>query len=74
MPDARRAALLAALASAGPAGAMTVTYQCTGYRTMTAEFTPREAQVPFEGVHWLREDCAVRRASAAAHGSAAAME
>ena len=40
---------LAALAVAGPAGAMTVTYQCTGYRTLTAEFTPREAQVHFEG-------------------------
>jgi len=46
----RPAALaLAALCASGSAGAMTVTYQCIGYRTLTAEFTPREAQLHFEG-------------------------
>ncbi|HEX4509046.1 MAG TPA: hypothetical protein VH328_03165 [Burkholderiaceae bacterium] len=32
-----------------PVAAMTTTYQCTGYRTLTAEFTPRDGQVHFEG-------------------------
>ena len=45
------AALAASLASAG-AGAMTVSYQCIGYRPLTAEFTPREAQVHFEGKNY----------------------
>jgi hypothetical protein len=47
----RAAALLPALVAAIclPARAMTVTYQCTGYRMMTAEFTPRVGQVHFEG-------------------------
>ena len=44
-------ALAASLAS-GAASAMTVAYQCIGYRPLTAEFTPREAQVHFEGKNW----------------------
>jgi hypothetical protein len=39
---------LASLASA-PAVAATITYQCTGYRMLTGEFTPRGAQIHFEG-------------------------
>ena len=48
-PVRSAAALLAALASAAclPSHAITVTYQCTGYRTMTAEFSPRVGQVHF---------------------------
>ncbi len=42
---------LAALAGAG-AQAMTVSYQCVGYRPLTAEFTPRQAQIHFEGGNW----------------------
>ena len=53
----RAAALLALLVlSCAAARAMTVIYQCTGHRTMTAEFTPRVAQVHFEG-----QDYAMRR-------------
>ena len=54
MSHAFRAAALALatlLASVG-AGAMPVSYQCIGYRPLTAEFTPREAQVHFEGKNW----------------------
>ena len=43
------AALL--LAAAG-AQAMTVSYQCTGRRLLTAELTPREGQLHFEGQDW----------------------
>ena len=49
----RAAALaLATLLASGGAGAMPVSYQCIGYRPLTAEFTPREAQVHFEGKNW----------------------
>jgi hypothetical protein len=46
-------AMLGALALAG-AGvqAMTVSYQCTGRRLLTAELTPREGQLHFEGQNW----------------------
>ena len=54
---ARRAARSAALVL-GPllvhagASAMPVSYQCIGYRPLTAEITPREAQLHFEGRNW----------------------
>ena len=52
-PRAIRIAMLAALAFAGVAvQAMTVTYQCAGRRVLTAELTPREGQVHFEGQDW----------------------
>jgi|SRR6478609_1417217 hypothetical protein len=54
MSHAVRAATLALstlLVGAG-AGAMPVSYQCIGYRPLTAEFTPREAQLHFEGKNW----------------------
>ena len=42
-----------ALGSGGaPAQAMTVSYQCIGYRPLTAELTPREGQIHFEGQNW----------------------
>ncbi len=40
-----------ALAAAG-AQAMTVSYQCTGRRLLTAELTPREGRLHFEGHDW----------------------
>ena len=43
---------LATLLASGGADAMTVSYQCIGYRPLTAEFSPREAQVHFEGQNW----------------------
>ena len=43
------AALL--LAAAG-AQAMTVSYQCTGRRLLTAELTPGEGHLHFEGQNW----------------------
>ena len=47
------AALAGALMSGGtPARAMTVSYQCIGYRPLTAELTPREGQLHFEGQDW----------------------
>ena len=45
-------ALALMLGAAGHVQAMTVTYQCLGHRVLTAEFTPRRAQVHFEGQHW----------------------
>jgi hypothetical protein len=46
-------AMLAAFAFVGVAAqAMTVTYQCTGRRPLTAELTPREGQIHFEGQDW----------------------
>jgi hypothetical protein len=48
-----RMAMLAALAVAGVgAQAMTVSYQCTGRRLLTAELTPRAGQIHFEGHDW----------------------
>jgi hypothetical protein len=52
-PRAIRMAMLAALAVAGAgAQAMTVSYQCTGRRLLTAELTPRAGQIHFEGHDW----------------------
>jgi hypothetical protein len=48
----RAAGGLALLAASAAAGAMPVAYQCIGYRPLTAEFTPREAQLHFEGKTW----------------------
>jgi len=52
-PRAIRMALAAALllAAAG-AQAMTVQYQCTGRRLLTAELSPRKGQLHFEGRDW----------------------
>ena len=41
-----------ALASAAAQATMTVSYQCTGRRLLTAELTPREGQLHFEGQNW----------------------
>ena len=52
-PRAIRMAMLAALPFIGVAAqAMTVTYQCTGRRPLTAELTPRKGQIHFEGQDW----------------------
>ena len=52
-PRAIRMAMVAALAlSAAAAQAMTVSYQCTGRRVLTAELTPREGHLHFEGHDW----------------------
>jgi len=46
-------AMLAVLALAGSAAqAMSVNYQCTGRRLLTAELTPRAGQIHFEGQNW----------------------
>jgi hypothetical protein len=51
-------AMLAAFAFVGVAAqAMTVTYQCTGRRPLTAELTPREGQIHFEGQDWTVIAC-----------------
>ncbi len=48
-----RVALLATLAFAGAAAqAMTVNYQCIGYRPLQAELNPRNGQIHFEGKDW----------------------
>jgi membrane-bound inhibitor of C-type lysozyme len=44
-------AVALALAAVG-AQAMTVSYQCTGRRLLTAELTPRIGQIHFEGQNW----------------------
>ena len=52
-PPAIRMAMLATLALASAATqAMTVSYQCVGRRLLTAELSPREGQVHFEGQNW----------------------
>jgi hypothetical protein len=52
-PRAIRMAMLAALGLvAAGAQAMTVSYQCTGRRLLTAELTPRQGQLHFEGQDW----------------------
>jgi len=52
-PRALRMAMVASLALMGVAAqAMTVSYQCTGRRVLTAELTPREGQLHFEGRSW----------------------
>jgi len=49
---ARAALLLALVGGGGAARAMTVNYQCIGYRPLSAELTPREGQIHFEGKDW----------------------
>ena len=52
-PRAIRMAILAALAFVGVAAqAMTVNYQCSGRRPLSAELTPRKGQIHFEGENW----------------------
>jgi hypothetical protein len=53
LPRAIRMAMATALllAAAG-AQAMTVQYQCTGRRLLTAELNPRKGQLHFEGKDW----------------------
>lgn len=52
-PRAIRLAVLAVLALAANAvQAMTVSYQCTGRRLLTAELSPRQGQLHFEGRSW----------------------
>jgi hypothetical protein len=52
-PRAIRMVIAAVLALAGAgAQAMTVSYQCTGRRLLTAELTPRMGQLHFEGHDW----------------------
>ena len=52
-PRAIRMAMVAALALAAVgAQAMTVSYQCTGRRLLTAELSPRQGQLHFEGHDW----------------------
>ena len=52
-PRAIRMAMGAALAlAAASSQAMSVQYQCIGYRPLTAELTPREGQIHFEGHDW----------------------
>ena len=52
-PRAIRMAMLAALAFASAATqAMTVSYQCTGRRVLTAELSPRKGHIQFEGHDW----------------------
>jgi hypothetical protein len=48
-----RTTLFAAMTLAGGAAqALTIQYECTGHRVMTGEFTPRVAQLHFEGSNW----------------------
>ena len=50
---ALRMALVAALAlAAAGVQAMTVSYQCTGRRLLTAELNPRKGHLHFEGKDW----------------------
>ena len=52
-PRAIRVAMAVTLAcAAAGAQAMTVSYQCTGRRLLTAELTPRKGQLHFEGKDW----------------------
>ena len=52
-PRALRLAMAASLlAAAAATQAMTVSYQCTGRRVLTAELTPRQGQLHFEGNDW----------------------
>ena len=52
-PRAFRMAMAACLLVAAAATqAMTVSYQCTGRRVLTAELTPRQGQLHFEGNDW----------------------
>jgi hypothetical protein len=52
-PRAIRMAMLATLVFTSAATqAMTVSYQCTGRRLLTAELTPRQGQLHFEGQNW----------------------
>ena len=52
-PRAIRVAMAVTLAcAAAGAQAMTVSYQCTGRRLLTAELSPRKGQLHFEGMDW----------------------
>jgi hypothetical protein len=52
-PRALRIALAATLAlAAAGVQAMTVSYQCTGRRLLTAELNPRKGHLHFEGKDW----------------------
>ena len=48
----RSALLAAACGAAAGAQAMTVNYQCIGYRPLQAELNPRNGQIHFEGNNW----------------------
>ena len=48
----RMAAAAALVLAAAGVQAMTVSYQCTGRRVLTAELSPREGQLHFEGKDW----------------------
>ena len=48
----RMAMAAALLLAAAGAQAMTVSYQCTGRRLLTAELSPRKGQLHFEGMDW----------------------
>ena len=49
----RRALLAVAILGTGAAApAMTVHYQCVGYRPLSAELSPRDGQIHFEGHDW----------------------
>ena len=48
----RMAMASALLLAAAGVQAMTVQYQCTGRRLLTAELTPRKGQLHFEGKDW----------------------
>ena len=61
LPGVIRGAWLAALALATvDAQAMSVSYQCTGRRVLTAELTPRTGQIHFEGRSWTLARVRVR--------------
>jgi hypothetical protein len=52
-PRALRMAMVGCLlVAAAAAQAMTVSYQCKGRRVLTAELTPRQGQLHFEGNDW----------------------
>jgi hypothetical protein len=48
----RAALLVAAACVCAPAHAMTVNYQCIGYRPLSADLTPRKGVIHFEGHDW----------------------
>lgn len=48
----RGVVLAASLCTVPASHAMTVHYQCIGYRPLSAELSPRDGQVHFEGHDW----------------------
>jgi hypothetical protein len=48
----RAAAIALAAFGCVAAQAMTVNYQCIGYRLLSAELTPRQGRIHFEGNDW----------------------